>query len=154
MISPHRFLLVPVFAVACVASVSARADDFLGGARLGYMADPDAPLLGGELLVKVLPAFYFNPNVELVFKGDSYITANADFHYDLPLRARRTTVWAGAGLGIVSVNPDGPLPGDTDAGLNLILGAGMTRGSVIPYFQAKVIAKDDSELSLALGLRF
>jgi hypothetical protein len=52
VISPHRFLLVPVFAVACVAwSVSARADDFLGGARLGYMADPGAPLLGGELLV-------------------------------------------------------------------------------------------------------
>lgn len=45
-------------------------------------------------------------------------------------------------------------PGNTDAGLNLLLGAGMTRGSVLPYFQAKVIAKDDSELSLALGLRF
>lgn len=52
------------------------------------------------------------------------------------------------------MNPDGPVQGNTEGGLNVPLGAGMTRGDVLPFFQAKVIAKDDSELSLAFGLRF
>ncbi len=156
MFSPHRLGLVLVSSAALIAAApAARADSsVLGGARLGYVADPDAPLLGGELLFKVVPAVYFNPNVEFVFAGDSYITANADFHYDLPLRGGRTTLWAGAGLGFVSINPEGPASGDTQAGLNMLLGAARTRGSVIPYFQAKVVAKEDSELSLAVGLRF
>lgn len=156
MFSPHRLFLALASVVAVVASSPAAHADagVLGGARVGYGADPDAPLVGGELLLRVVPAFYFNPNVEFVLQGDNYITANADFHYDLPIGGRRTTVWAGAGLAVVSVNPDGPSPGDTEAGLNLLLGAGLTRGSVIPYFQAKVVAKDDSALFLALGLRF
>ncbi len=155
MSSRNRFFLALTTAAALAAwSPAVQADsEVLGGARVGYFADPNAPLVGGELLLKVVPAFYFNPNVEFVFQGDSYITANADFHYDFPTSSR-TTVWAGAGLGVVSVNPDGPVQGNTEAGLNVLLGAGMTRGEVIPYLQAKVIAKDDSELSLAFGLRF
>lgn len=156
MFSRNRLFLVIASVAALVAwSPAAQADqNVLGGARIGYFADPNAPLVGGELLFKVVPAFYFNPNVEFVFQGDSYITANADFHYDFPLHSNRTTVWAGAGLGVISVNPDGPAQGNTETGVNVLLGAGMTRGDVIPYVQAKVIAKDDSELSLALGLRF
>ncbi|HET7292440.1 MAG TPA: hypothetical protein VFM88_08450 [Vicinamibacteria bacterium] len=156
MLSRNRLILALISAAALATLAPAvRADqNVLGGARVGYFADPDAPLVGGEVLVKVVPAFYFNPNVEFVLQGDSYITANADFHYDFPINGSRTTLWAGAGLGVISVNPDGPAPGDTEAGLNVLLGAGMTRGDVIPYFQAKVIAKDDSELSLAFGLRF
>ena len=109
--------------------------------------------LGGELLFRVAPSTYFNPNLEFVFKEDSYVTFNMDFHYDFHA-GRDTFVWAGAGLAAVSINPPGPAGGHTDAGLNLLFGVGLRRRPVIPYFQAKVIIKDQSELSLGVGLRF
>lgn len=140
--------------LALIFTTSARADSgVVGGARLGYYANADAPFAGGELLLKIAPSVYFNPNVEFVFQDDSYITVNGDFHYDFP-RHGRTLFWAGAGIGIVAINPPGSADGNTDAALNLLFGVGFARGPVIPYFQAKVIAKDDSELSLAVGLRF
>jgi hypothetical protein len=67
---------------------------------------------------------------------------------------RRTSLWAGAGLGVLSVNPPGGAAGDIDVGLNLLFGVRFRGRPVVPYFQAKLIAKEDPELSLAFGLRF
>ncbi len=147
-----------IAAVSLVALISypapARADsEFMGGFRVGYYADVARPFVGGEVLFRVAPSIYFNPNVEVVFHDDSYVTINADFHYDL-VHHRRTTVWLGAGLGVVAVNPPGPADGRSDAALNVFVGVGAVRGHVIPYVQAKLIAKDDSEASIAFGLRF
>lgn len=154
MLHRRLFVLALSSLLALIIATPARADSGVtGGVRLGYYANADAPFAGAELLFKVAPSVYFNPNVEAVFQDDSYFTVNADVHYDFP-RHGRALFWAGAGLGIVAINPPGPADGKTDAALNLLLGVGLARHPLEPYFQAKLIAKDDSELSLALGLRF
>jgi hypothetical protein len=64
-------------------------------------------------------------------------------------------MWAGAGLGLVHVDREGPDNGDTDPALNLLAGVGFRAGGdVVPYFQAKLIVDDGSEFSLAFGVRF
>ncbi len=148
-------IAVAVFVGALASSPApARADsEFMGGFRVGYYADAARPFVGGEVLFRIAPSIYFDPNVEVVFHDDSYVTINADFHYDFA-HHRRTTVWLGAGLGVVAVNPPGPADGRSDAALNLFAGVGAVRGHVIPYVQAKLIAKDNSEASIAFGLRF
>lgn len=135
------------------ASPAHAAEDSSAGARLGYYSDADAPFAGGELLFRLAPSFYFNPNLEVVFRDDSFLSVSADFHYDFHRRSG-TSVWAGAGLGILAVNPPGPRGGNTDVGLNLLFGVAFPRRSLTPYLQAKVVAKQDSEFSLGIGLRF
>jgi hypothetical protein len=140
--------------VSLMAPVHGRADDALFGVRVGYYTKLEEPMIGGEVLLRLAPSFYFNPNVEYVFtEGSTYLTFNADAHYDLPTHSR-TFVWLGAGLGVISVDPDGPREESTDVVANFLAGVGFKRGGLIPYFQAKLIAKDDTEFVLAFGVRF
>jgi hypothetical protein len=146
--------LVVAAPVMVSASSPARADDALFGVRIGYYTDIEEPMIGGEVLLRLAPSLYFNPNVEYVFlERATYLTFNADAHYDLPTRGR-TFVWLGAGLGVISIDPDGPAEEDTDVVANFLAGVGVKRGGLIPYLQAKLIAKDDTEFSLAVGIRF
>jgi hypothetical protein len=124
------------------------------GIRFGYYATSDHPFAGAELLVPVTHSVWFNPNAEYVFvDGLKYMTFNGDFHYDFPSH-RRAFLWLGAGLGVAYVDPDGPAPSDTDVAANFLAGVGLSRGSVIPYFQFKLMAKGDTEAVFAFGLRF
>jgi hypothetical protein len=151
-----RSVVVTLASLAIVSSfaASARADsDLMFGARVGYYADAARPFVGGELLFKLAPSMYFNPNLEVVFKDDSYFTFNADFHYDFPHHGH-TSVWLGAGLGVVSINPEGPEESHTDAGLDILLGIAAVHRKVVPYVQAKAIVMHNSEFAVAFGVRF
>ncbi len=152
-----RLLVVTAFAVAGAALTgpSAFADDFKIGVRGGYYTKLDDAFVGGELLIRLDHRLYFNPNVEYVFVNDGkYVTFNGDFHYDFPTHSS-AYVWLGAGLALVHDDPPGPDNTQDDVAANFIGGVGFRTGSsVIPYFQAKVIAKHDSLFSLAFGLRF
>jgi hypothetical protein len=140
--------------ILAVLPVSAAAADTKFGVRGGYYTDIGEPFLGAEVLVPVARRIYFNPNFEYVFVEDlNYWTLNGDFHYDFPTR-RPVYVWAGAGAGLLRVDPPGPDNSDTDVGLNLLAGVGFQAGSAVPYFQAKVILKNGSEFALAFGVRF
>jgi len=149
--------LLGALSVAGLALVPtpARADnDLKVGVRVGYFTDAGAASVGAELLARVAHRFWFNPNVEYVFIDDgSYWTFNGDFHYDFPTHSN-TYVWLGGGLAIIHIDPEGPTPSDTDVGANFLGGVGFRTGSVIPYFQAKLIAKSDTEFAIAFGLRF
>jgi hypothetical protein len=139
--------------VVAVLPAPAAADVKLG-VRGGYYTDIGEPFLGAEALLPVTSRIYFNPNFEYVFVEDlSYWSLNGDFHYDFPIQ-RPIYVWAGAGLGLLVADPEGEGNADTDAALNLLAGVGFQAGSVIPYFQAKVILDGDSEFAIAFGLRF
>jgi len=136
-----------------LAASPASPDNLMGGIRFGYYTDVSEPFVGGELLVGVAHRLYFNPNVEVVLVDNgSYLTFNGDFHYDFPTRS--AFFWLGAGLGVIQVNPEGPENSDTSLAANFLAGVGFRTGRVIPYFQAKVIAKSGSEFALAFGLRF
>jgi hypothetical protein len=150
----HAALVGLVLSLFALAAPPATADDGMFGVRLGYYTEAEAAFVGGEALFKLAPSLYLNPNVEWVFVDNArYITINGDVHYDFK-SSRRTFFWAGAGLALLSFNPEGPSDGDTDVGLNLLAGVGTRRGSIIPYVQAKIIAKEDTEFVLALGVRF
>jgi len=132
--------------------VAAQADPMFG-VRLGLYTKASDPFLGGELLFRIVPDLYFNPNLEVVLGSGRYLTLNADVHYDLPA-GRRTFVWIGGGLAVVDRKPEGAGEGHTDLGVNLLAGLGARHGRVVPYAQAKVILKDDSEFVIGVGLRF
>jgi hypothetical protein len=145
---------LPVVALALVPAPARAADDLKVGVRVSYFTEAEAASVGAELVTRIAHRVYFNPNVEYVFIDDgSYWTFNGDFHYDFPTHSN-TYVWLGGGLAIVHVDPDGPAESDTDVGANFIGGVGFRTGSVIPYFQAKLIAKSDTEFAIAFGLRF
>jgi opacity protein-like surface antigen len=144
-------LLLGALALAGGAAPAAAADV---GVRGGYYFDAGEPFLGAELITPVARRIYFNPNLEWVFVENlNYLTVNADFHYDFPTRGSNF-VWAGAGLGLLRVDPEGPDNSDTDPALNLLAGIGFRTGGVIPYFQAKLIVNGGSEFVLAFGVRF
>lgn len=151
---PLPVLLALGTTAATLVPERASADDALFGVRMGYYANMENPFAGAEFLVPLGYSVYANPNVEYVFTdGPTYMTFNMDFHYDLPSHSR-AFVWVGAGLGLVYVNPAGPANSDSDVAANFLAGIGFSRGPVIPYFQAKLIAKGDTEAVIAFGLRF
>ena len=145
--------IVAPLALAALFTAAPAAADPMFGVRLGYYTDVEEPFIGGELLFRLAPRLYLNPNVEAVLvSGGRLVTLNGDVHYDLP--TGRTMVWIGAGIAAINADPEGPDNGDTDLGVNFFGGVGRRTGRVIPYLQAKVIAKDDAELVLAAGIRF
>ena len=151
MTTSSRLALAAAILVAMPAAAQA---DPKFGVRLGYYTKAEDPFIGGELLFKLAPDFYLNPNLEAVLVDNGrYFTINGDVHYDLPTHGR-SFLWIGAGLALIDFDPEGPASGDTDFGLNLFAGLGVRRGHVVPYVQAKVIAKDDSEFVIAVGVRF
>jgi hypothetical protein len=140
-------------AILLAVPAAAQADPRFG-VRVGYYTEAEDPFIGAELLFRIVPEIYFNPNLEVVLVDNGrYLTANGDFHYDF-YQSRRTFLWLGAGLAVLNRDPEGPADGDTDLGLNLLGGIGARRGRVIPYAQAKVILKSDTEFVIGVGLRF
>lgn len=132
------------------------AQTIVPGVRLGAYTDAGDIFVGGELLVPVIDQVYFNPNIEYVFiENGSYVTFNGDFHYDFYLEDSPVFLWAGAGLGILYWSPEGRGNSHTDAGFNLLFGAGLpTDTRLTPYAQAKIIISDNTEFVLGLGIRF
>lgn len=133
----------------------AQALDLGWGLRLGYYTDVGEPLVAVEAVAPLRGRLSFNPNVEYVFvDGVRYLTLNADVLHEFRAQGPQS-VWAGAGLGVVSVDPDGAPKGATDLAINLIAGTGFrTSGRLVPYFQGKIVWKDDTELALSFGIRF
>jgi hypothetical protein len=136
--------------VSLLSAGPARAADV--GIRAGLYTEPTDPFIGAELLFRLSHQVYLNPNVEYIFSDNqTYMTFNGDFHYDF--HTHGPYVWIGAGLALIYQNPDGPAEGNTDVGANILLGVG-ARGRVIPYVQAKLLIKDDTQFVIAAGIRF
>ena len=143
------FLMFLVPAVAGAVDV-----DF--GVRAGLYSDADAGFLGGELLTGVTRNWFFNPNLEYVFVDDgSLYTLNLDAHYDLTTRSPYS-LWVGGGPAVIFSDLDCRFcDSETDIGLNLLGGIGFwNRQAIRPYVQGKVTLSDNTEASIAFGLRF
>jgi hypothetical protein len=126
------------------------------GVRGGVAFEAEDPFLGMELLVSMSDGWWFNPNVEHVFRDGTDVTSfNADVHRDLET-ASSAFVWLGAGPAIL-VREDAGFRNDddTDLALNGLMGVGWrTGGGTVPYVQAKVVMSDDVDGSLGVGIRF
>jgi hypothetical protein len=126
------------------------------GIRGGAYFDASGFFIGGDILAQVAKRWYFNPNVEYVFgDGADLLSINFDAHYDLNVK-QNLYVWVGGGLAVIHTDPDNPrIDGDTDPGLNILMGIGFPfGGGKIFYIQPKAILSDNSDFSLAFGLRF
>jgi hypothetical protein len=153
---------VPFIALAAVAvlalGVAPAGADVHPEIRGGYYMDQEEAFIGGGLNVSMSPYWYFNPNLEWVFvEGYDYFDVNLDIHRDLNTGSG-PAVWLGAGAAIIFIDGnDAVLPANdksTDLGLNLLGGVGAKYGAVRPFGQVKVTLSDNSESSLAFGLRF
>jgi hypothetical protein len=149
-----KLFMAALLMVFVLTAFSAEAE-IKPGIRAGVYFDPTDAFIGGEVLVDITRQWWFNPNVEYVFvDGATFMTFNFDVHYDLP--TRDVYVWIGGGPAILYFNPDAPRFADeTDFGLNVFAGVGFrTDSRLVPYIQPKVFISDDSEVSLAFGVRF
>jgi hypothetical protein len=132
-------------ALALIASAAAAMDL---GMRTGYYTDAEAPFVGIELVARLSPSVRLNPNAEIVLRdGRKQHTVNLDAFYELP-SDKRSFLWLGGGASLFTVQDH------TDIFTNFFCGVGLARESVIPYFQLKLVAKDDAEIVVAFGLRF
>jgi hypothetical protein len=149
-----KLTLGVMFVAFILVSLNAEAD-IKPGVRVGAYFDPTDAFIGGEVLVDITPRWYFNPNVEYVFVDNAtFMTFNFDVHYDLP--TEEVYVWIGGGPAILWFDPDARrFQDETDFGVNVFAGVGFrTHSRIVPYIQPKIFLSDDSEFSLAFGVRF
>lgn len=148
-------LALPVCLVVLAAAAPARAQTHepMFGVRAGAYTDAGKPFVGAELLFRLAPSWWLDPNVEAVFVDHGHlVTLNFDAHYDFPVQ-RPYYLWAGGGPAIVFRSVDGR-GSNNKFGFNLLGGLGWNVGSVIPYVQLKALLSGNSEAVIAFGLRF
>jgi len=140
--------------VALLPTVPAAHADPSFGLRAGVNLDREDPLIGAELIARLQGSWWVNPNLEVTF-GDrvDVVGLNADFHYDFDTSGS-ALFWLGPGLAVLFADYENG-GNDTDVGVNLLAGIGIpTSSGVVPYFQGKATIADDTDGSLAFGIRF
>lgn len=157
MFERAKFFLILSAIAVLLFSASANADVKFG-ARAGFYSDGNNAFIGGEILAPVFrDQWYFNPNLEYVFVNNgSLVTFNFDFHYDLN-GDYPVYLWLGGGPAILHSHVDRPRGvSDTNVGVDLLFGVGfkIRHSDLVPYIQPKVILSNNSQFSLAFGLRF
>lgn len=151
MKSKWMFRVTAVLALSAAAFDQAQAQAHFG-VRGGFYMDQDDGFVGAHLLSKIQRNWMFTPNFEYVLVDPgSYITINADLHYDLPSRSN-TIFYLGGGLGISHFSYRDF--DNTDVGLNLLTGISFSRRPIIPFIQAKVMITDHTQLIIGGGLTF
>ena len=151
-VSMAGLALVGLSLIAAPRTVGAAID---ADVRAGVYPDADAVAVGGGVLAPVGRSgrWYFNPNVE-VARGDrrDIVAMSGDFHYDFA-RDGNASFWMGGGPALLVVDHRS---GDTntDLGLNVLTGVGARRGDVRPYAQLRGTMANESQVSIAGGIRF
>jgi hypothetical protein len=143
-----RRLLMRCFGTGALVLLAGAGGAMDLGVRTGYYTDAEAPFVGAELVMSLSESVRLNPNVEWVIRdGRRQHTVNLDAFYEFPSE-RHSYLWLGGGASLFTVEDH------TDIFTNFFCGVGLARESVVPYFQLKLVAKDDAEIVVAFGLRF
>jgi len=142
-----------VFAAACLLPLAGVASATDLGIQMGYYFDSNAIGIGFGALTSISDTqqWFFNPNAEMIAGDRDMAAFNLDFHYDFA-QSDELTFWAGAGPALYVI--DQPFDDDMDPALNLLAGFGSMTGNVRPFVQGKAVIMDNSEASIAVGLRF
>ena len=146
-------LLIATLAMAAAGTARAAVD---ADVRAGIYPNADAVSVGGGVLANVGGSdshWYFNPNVEVAM-GDrrDIVAMSGDFHYDFASR-NTTSFWMGAGPAVL-VTDRQDAGTNTDLGMNVLTGVGAKRGQVRPFAQLRGTVADQSQVTIAGGIRF
>lgn len=144
-----------IAALGMIASGTARAA-VDADVRAGIYPNADAVSVGGGVLAPVggqSSHWYFNPNIELAM-GDrrDIVAMSGDFHYDFADR-EGASFWMGGGPAVLVTNRT-DLPSDTDLGMNVLTGVGAKHGQVRPFAQLRGTMSNQSQVTIAGGIRF
>jgi hypothetical protein len=122
------------------------------GVRAGVSVDPDQFYLGGHYETDpLIERLHFKPNLEVGFGDDlTHVGVNFEFVYKFPTRTE-WTLYAGGGPAINYYSFDDLDASDTEAGLNFIFGAEMSRGL---FFEVKLGAFDSPDVKFGVGWTF
>jgi hypothetical protein len=122
-----------------------------GGIRGGISVDPDQFYFGGHLETSpLIDRLYFRPNVEVGFGDDmTLIGANMEFVYKFSTN-RSLNLYAGGGpaLNIFMFEGDGDDDSETEAGMNVLVGAETSRGL---FFEFKIGFIDSPDFKFGVG---
>ena len=144
-----RFVTVFSFLVMMTAlsAMPAQAQD--AGIRGGVSLDPDQFYFGGHIETSPLvDRLTFRPNVEIGFGEDiMLIAANMEFAYKFPRRGG-WGLYAGGGPALNVYTFDGVDDSQTEAGVNVMIGAEHARGL---FFEFKVGALDSPDFKFVVG---
>ena len=146
--TPNRPLLLAAW-LALFAVSPAGAQRTHIGFHGGYNFDSEDGLIGAQLQLPVGRLIEFYPSFDYYFTDVGTLVG---FNVDLKLRnpGRRSVVYAGGGLNILSASGGGA--SDTNTGGNVFLGLETRLGITHPYFEARVLLHDQSSLQLVAGL--
>jgi len=156
---PLLFTLV----LGAVLAGPLHADAVLGGwgPRVGFSANPDQIVFGGQLIIgEIVPDLTFDPSLEFGFGDNATIIAtNFDLHYHFDISGSDWRPYAGAGIGIHFIEFDGGRFGnddsDTEVGGNLVFGAGVPTSAGNRFFgELKVGLGDIPDLKVLVGWNF
>jgi len=135
--------------VVVFSATPALAQD--GGIRGGISVDPDQFYFGGHLETSpLIDRLYFRPNVEVGFGDDmTLIGANMEFVYKFSTN-RSLNLYAGGGpaLNIFMFEGDGDNDSETEAGMNVLVGAETSRGL---FFEFKIGFIDSPDFKFGVG---
>lgn len=123
------------------------------GINAGYNLDAEEFFMGGQFRYDAsgLPVI-LNPSLETYFIDDfSWLQIDLNALYPFGVRNTTFTPYAGAGLGIDYVKPDGG-DSNTDAGLNLLFGAEWGMSRMRPFTEARIDVDGEVGVSLRGGL--
>jgi hypothetical protein len=160
---PAAALALCAFAIPLVATTADAAvtSGALFGPRIGISSSPDQFVVGGQIeFPEFAPHLTVDPNVELGFLDhQTVISLNADFFYHFPIEGSLWSPYAGMGLSLNVTQFDsdvfGPVDSQTDAGANLVLGAGVPTRSGNRFFgELRAGLGDIPSLKIMAGWNF
>jgi hypothetical protein len=150
--------LLMMVALFSLSAAPARAD-VSGGFRVGFSADPDQVLVGGQLnLDPVSSHVYIVPSGEAGFGDDAFtLSFNGDVQYRFDVQ-EKVRPYAGGGLTVYYVNFDNDFGGgdDTNVGVTILGGIFFGRDSGHPMFaEAKAGLTDEvPDWKFIFGINF
>jgi hypothetical protein len=122
------------------------------GVRAGVSVDPDQFYFGGHYETgPLIDRLHFKPNVEIGFGDDIKLVAvNFEFVYKFPNKGP-WRLYAGGGPAINFYSFDNSDDGDSEPGLNLLVGAEAASGL---FFEVKFGTIDSPDLKFGVGWTF
>jgi hypothetical protein len=148
-----RFTLIALLSAVCLwTGIRDASAQHSVGINAGYNLDAKEFFLGGQ--ARFAPAslpVILNPSIETYFVDFTWLQIDINALYPFGSRNTTFTPYAGAGLGINYVKPEGG-DGDTDAGLNLLFGAEWGMSRLRPFTEARIVVDGEVGVGLRGGL--